>query len=60
MGGFLVTDEISRVREMLHQGYGVEDIAIRLEIPVGRVRKMVRDWQKSGAILAILRNETAK
>lgn len=55
-----MTDEISRVREMLQQGYGVEDIALRLEIPVARVRKMVRDWQKSGAIIAILRNENAK
>lgn len=46
--------DIRAVRDMLRDGYGVEDIAVRLGEPVDAIRPMMRAWQDSGAIWAIL------
>lgn len=46
--------DIRAVRDMLRDGYGVEDIAVRLGEPVEAIRAMMRAWQESGAIWTIL------
>lgn len=49
-----MADLIQTVRDMLREGFGVEDIALQLGQPVEGVRLMVRRWQETGAIKAIL------
>lgn len=56
-----MADLIQDVRDLLREGFGVEDIALQLEQPVEAVRRLVRRWQESGEIRAILKpgNEAA-
>ena len=39
---------------MLRQGYGVEDIAVKLAVPVADVRQFVTTLRKSGRLSVVL------
>lgn len=43
-----------RVRELLKEGYGVEDIAVMLNVDVDLVRNAVAQWRNYGSIKLIL------
>jgi hypothetical protein len=41
-------------RDLLAEGYGVEDIAVRLSVPVGEVRLLVAALRASGMLADLL------
>ena len=47
----------AKVRGMLRDGYGVEDISVILEAPLSDVRNMVQVMRRSG-VLAVMFNTT--
>ena len=47
------------IRHLLRQGLGVEDIAVRLGVPVQPIRQLMKHWQDSGEIKSILGMEAA-
>ncbi|MGC1494196.1 MAG: hypothetical protein WA790_00195 [Sulfitobacter sp.] len=40
----------SQVRCILHEGYGVEDIAVMLEVEADSVREMVKIMRRNGVL----------
>lgn len=50
------SQEIS-VMDFLSDGFGVEDIAIKLQVTIKEVRKLVDDLRSSGLLLQVLRVE---
>lgn len=48
---------IVSVRELLGQGFGVEDIAVRLGCKAGDVRREVEIYRQEGRIKEIVRGE---
>lgn len=49
-----MADLVPSIREMLRDGFGCEDIAVQLGVPVEGVRRLMRGWQKTGVIKAVL------
>lgn len=39
---------------LLFEGFGVEDIAVKLSVPADHIRDLVRALRKSGRLLAVL------
>ncbi len=44
----------AQIAELLRDGYGVEDIAIKLEIDPDNVRNIIMEWRRKWGLFTIL------
>jgi len=47
----------SKIRKMLSEGYGVEDIANAIDLPLDTVRKVIGQFREAGELEGIWVNE---